>query len=98
MVDLKKQAGKGFTFEELKAAVEQHKPAVLFLCQVRHGTSYSIISWIQALSHVHIARLRWIFAVASRVLCSCCPASSYSQQIEGMDWRACGKLGALKTS
>ena len=34
MVDMKKEAGKTFTYEELKAAVEEHKPAVLFLCQV----------------------------------------------------------------
>lgn len=31
---MKKEAGKTFTYEELKAAVEEHKPAVLFLCQV----------------------------------------------------------------
>ncbi|KAK9818420.1 hypothetical protein WJX72_012441 [[Myrmecia] bisecta] len=33
VVDLKKQAGHGFTYDELKKAIEEHKPAVLFLCQ-----------------------------------------------------------------
>ena len=34
VVNLEKPVGHGYKFEELKAAVEQHKPAVLFLCQV----------------------------------------------------------------
>lgn len=33
VVNLEKEAGKAFSFEELSAAVTQHKPAVLFLCQ-----------------------------------------------------------------
>ena len=33
VVELKKEAGKTFSFDELKAAVEKEKPAVLFLCQ-----------------------------------------------------------------
>lgn len=35
VVDLKKAAGQTFSYDELKAALEEHKPAVLFLCQVR---------------------------------------------------------------
>ena len=35
VVNLEKPVGHAYKFEELKAAVEQHKPAVLFLCQVR---------------------------------------------------------------
>ena len=35
VVDLKKAAGQTFSHAELKAAVEEHKPAVLFLCQVQ---------------------------------------------------------------
>jgi hypothetical protein len=35
VVNLEKPVGHSYKFEELKAAVEQHKPAVLFLCQVR---------------------------------------------------------------
>lgn len=38
VVELKKEAGKTFTFEELKEAVETHKPAVLFLCQGESST------------------------------------------------------------
>jgi hypothetical protein len=34
VVELKKDAGRTFTFEELKQAVEKNKPSVLFLCQV----------------------------------------------------------------
>lgn len=33
VVDLKVDAGKTFTFKQLKEAVETHKPALLFLCQ-----------------------------------------------------------------
>lgn len=29
------EAGKSFSYEEIKTALETHKPAVLFLCQVR---------------------------------------------------------------
>lgn len=35
VINLEVEGGRGFTFEELKNAVETHKPAVLFLCQVR---------------------------------------------------------------
>ncbi len=35
VVDLKKAAGQTFSYDELKAVLEEHKPAVLFLCQVR---------------------------------------------------------------
>ena len=38
VVELKKEAGKTFSFEELKEAVEKHKPAVLFLCQGESST------------------------------------------------------------
>jgi len=38
VVDLKKEAGKTFSLEELTAAVETHKPAVLFLCQGESST------------------------------------------------------------
>lgn len=34
VVNLEKEAGKAFSFDELSKAVTQHKPAVLFLCQV----------------------------------------------------------------
>ena len=34
VVDLKKEAGKTFSYAELEAALKEHKPAVLFLCQV----------------------------------------------------------------
>lgn len=33
VVEIKVEAGKSFSYEQLKGAVEQHKPAVLFLCQ-----------------------------------------------------------------
>jgi len=35
VIELKVPAGKTFSKEELTQALEQHKPAVLFLCQVR---------------------------------------------------------------
>ena len=35
MVNLEQEAGKSFSYDQLKKAVEKHKPAVLFLCQVR---------------------------------------------------------------
>lgn len=38
VVELKKEAGKTFSFDELKAAVEKEKPAVLFLCQGESST------------------------------------------------------------
>lgn len=38
VVELKKEAGKTFSFDELKSAVEAHKPAVLFLCQGESST------------------------------------------------------------
>ena len=51
VVDLKKEAGKGFSFEELKAAVEQHKPAVLFLCQVWACTDHPCLPALQTQAH-----------------------------------------------
>jgi alanine-glyoxylate transaminase/serine-glyoxylate transaminase/serine-pyruvate transaminase len=38
VVDLKKEAGKTFSYDELKAAIEEHKPALLFLCQGESST------------------------------------------------------------
>lgn len=38
VVDLKKEAGKTFSIDDLTAAVEKHKPAVLFLCQGESST------------------------------------------------------------
>ena len=38
VVDLKKEAGKTFGYDELKEAIETHKPAVLFLCQGESST------------------------------------------------------------
>jgi alanine-glyoxylate transaminase/serine-glyoxylate transaminase/serine-pyruvate transaminase len=38
VVELKKEAGKTFSYDELKEAVETHKPAVLFLCQGESST------------------------------------------------------------
>ena len=38
VVELKKEAGKTFNLAELTAAVEKHKPAVLFLCQGESST------------------------------------------------------------
>ena len=38
VVELKKEAGKTFSYDELKEAVETHKPAVLFLCQGEPST------------------------------------------------------------
>lgn len=35
VVNLEQEAGKSFSYDQLKKAVEKHKPAVLFLCQVR---------------------------------------------------------------
>ena len=34
VVNMEQEAGKSFSYEELKTALETHKPAVLFLCQV----------------------------------------------------------------
>ena len=42
VVNLEKEAGKAFSFEELSQAVTQHKPAVLFLCQVLHVCSVQL--------------------------------------------------------
>lgn len=36
VIQLKAPAGATFSIDELKAAVKQHKPAILFLVQVRH--------------------------------------------------------------
>ena len=38
VVDLKKEAGKTFSLAELEAALAEHKPAVLFLCQGESST------------------------------------------------------------
>ena len=35
VVHLKKPAGKTFSYDELKEAIEKNKPAALFLCQAR---------------------------------------------------------------
>jgi hypothetical protein len=35
VIELKCPAGQTFSQEELTKALEEHKPAVLFLCQVR---------------------------------------------------------------
>ena len=43
VVEMKRDAGQTFSFEEIKAGVEQHKPAVLFLCQV-HAHLYLLIA------------------------------------------------------
>ena len=37
VVHLKKPAGKTFSYDELKKAIEENKPAALFLCQARHA-------------------------------------------------------------
>lgn len=34
VIELKCPPGQSFSFEEVKKAVEEHKPALLFLCQV----------------------------------------------------------------
>lgn len=34
-IDLHAPLGAAFSYKELKAALEQHKPQLLFLCQVR---------------------------------------------------------------
>ena len=34
VVDLRAEPGTSLSYEAIKASVEQHKPAVLFLCQV----------------------------------------------------------------
>jgi alanine-glyoxylate transaminase/serine-glyoxylate transaminase/serine-pyruvate transaminase len=38
VINLETEGGRGFTYEELKNAVETHKPAVLFLCQGESST------------------------------------------------------------
>ncbi len=35
VVNMEQEAGKSFSYEQIKTALETHKPAVLFLCQVR---------------------------------------------------------------
>ena len=35
VVHLKKEAGKTFSYDELKEAIEKNKPAAVFLCQAR---------------------------------------------------------------
>lgn len=37
VVQLKADPGATFSIAELKAAVKEHKPAILFLVQVRHS-------------------------------------------------------------
>ena len=37
VAEIRAEAGRGFSLEELTKALEQHKPAVLFLCQARGG-------------------------------------------------------------
>ncbi|KAK9796979.1 hypothetical protein WJX73_006302 [Symbiochloris irregularis] len=38
VVELKRDAGQTFSLDEIKAAVQEHKPAVLFLCQGESST------------------------------------------------------------
>ena len=40
---MKRDAGQTFSFDEIKAGVEQHKPAVLFLCQVPPASMHPAI-------------------------------------------------------
>ncbi len=49
VVNLEKEAGKAFSFEELSQAVTQHKPAVLFLCQVLQKCPVQILVWVDIL-------------------------------------------------
>ena len=35
VVNMETEAGTSFSYEQIKKTVEEHKPAVLFLCQVR---------------------------------------------------------------
>lgn len=39
VVNMETEAGKSFSYEQIKKTVEEHKPAVLFLCQVRPTAS-----------------------------------------------------------
>lgn len=62
VIELKAPAGKTFSYGELKAAVEQHKPTALFVVQVR----------VQAGLHDAISVRRtgaWRFCLAT-VTCS----------------------------
>ena len=43
VVNMETEAGKSFSKEEIKTALETHKPAVLFLCQVRSRPADSVV-------------------------------------------------------
>ena len=47
MVHLKKDAGHTFSYDELKEAVEKHKPTALFLCQASRA-----LKMLRAWKHV----------------------------------------------
>ncbi|KAK9842475.1 hypothetical protein WJX81_001656 [Elliptochloris bilobata] len=58
VVDLKKEAGKTFTIAELEAALKEHKPAVLFLCQGDSSTGvHQNLAGLGELCHAHGALL-----------------------------------------
>ena len=50
VIELKCPPGQSFTFEEVKKAVEEHKPALLFLCQVTSDLLGTFCSQIKSMS------------------------------------------------
>ncbi|KAK9813216.1 hypothetical protein WJX72_010906 [[Myrmecia] bisecta] len=54
VIDLKTPAGTSFSLEQLTSAVEQHKPAVLFLCQGESSTgAHQSLAGVGDLCHKH---------------------------------------------
>lgn len=56
VVELKTDAGTTFSFDTIKSAVEQHKPAVLFLCQVRLSVEPALYDTHVPTSHHQLAQ------------------------------------------
>ena len=46
-MELKRDAGQTFSFDEIKAAVEKHKPAAVFLCQVTAQHSWCLNALVE---------------------------------------------------
>ena len=57
-MSLDQEAGKSFSYEEIKNAVETNKPAVLFLCQVCALSCWRT-SWHRAAPAVLSFRAAW---------------------------------------
>ena len=69
VVDMKKEAGKTFSHAELEAALKEHKPAVLFLCQVRFFGKTILVPHAWCLQETRLLKLVLVKFFGGRHAC-----------------------------